>query len=117
MGDSISVGIVGTGISLPGKIVTNAELEKRVNTSDEWIRERTGIHERRIAGKEIATSDIAAEAAGMALKNAGVDPMEVDLIIVGTVTADMAFPSTACLVQEKLGAKRAAAFDLSAGCS
>lgn len=112
-----SAGITGTGASLPPKVMTNQELEKIVDTTDEWIRSRTGIHERRIAEKGVATSDLAAEAGKMALKNAGLDPAELDLILVCTITPDMTFPSTACFVQDKIGAYNAAAFDLAAGCS
>ena len=109
--------IVGTGSFVPDKILTNLELEKIVNTSDEWIVSRTGIKERRIADEETAASDLALKAAERALESAGIGPEEIDLIVVATITPDMAFPSTACLVQDKLRAKRAAAFDLSAACS
>lgn len=113
----MSVGIVGTGIYLPEKILTNADLEKIVDTNDQWIRERTGIEERRILDEGLATSDIAYRAALEAIRNAGVSPEEIDLILVATITPDMSFPATACLVQDKLGAVKAAAFDISAGCS
>lgn len=109
--------IIGTGSYLPEKILTNQELEKRVDTSDQWIQERTGIRERRIASDKEATSDLAVAAAQRALANAGVEPDELDFIIVATGTPDMLFPSTACLVQDRLWAKRAMAFDLSAACS
>src|SRR5690606_33732707 len=99
------------------KVLTNFDLEKMVDTSDEWIVTRTGIRERRIADPETATSDLAYEAARRALAHAQVDPKELDLIVVATVTPDMAFPATACLVQERLGAWSAGAYDLSAGCS
>lgn len=112
-----AVGIAGTGTALPDKILTNADLEKIVETSDEWIRTRTGIRQRRVAGADTATSDLAAAAAYKALAAAGVKPEEVDLIIVATASPDMLFPSTACLVQAKLGAGQAAAFDVSAGCT
>lgn len=112
-----SVGIIGIGSYVPERIMTNHDLEKVVDTSDEWIVERTGIKERRIAGPEIATSDLAVKAAQQAMRNAGVSADEIDLIIVATVTPDMAFPSVACLVQDQIGAVNAAAFDLSAGCS
>ncbi|MGE5575996.1 MAG: beta-ketoacyl-ACP synthase III [Syntrophothermus sp.] len=112
-----AVGIIGTGSEVPPRIVTNADLEKIVDTSDEWIRTRTGISERRIADPDMATSDLAVGAAKKALAAAGVEPEELDLIIVATVTPDMLFPSASCIVQDKLGAKKAAAFDLSAGCS
>ncbi|MDN5344314.1 MAG: 3-oxoacyl-[acyl-carrier-protein] synthase [Clostridia bacterium] len=110
-------GIVGTGSCLPERVVTNAELERIVDTSDEWIRTRTGIRERRLAGPDTAASDLAVPAAVKALDRAGIRPEDLDLIIVATVTPDTLFPATACLVQERLGARGAAAFDLSAGCS
>ncbi|MBM4129287.1 MAG: 3-oxoacyl-ACP synthase, partial [Nitrospira sp.] len=88
-----------------------------VETSDEWITERTGIKERRIASEQQAASDLAYEASRVALERAGLKPEDIDLIILGTVTGDMLFPATACLVQDKLGAKNAAAFDVNAGCS
>lgn len=112
-----SVGITGVGYSVPEKILTNADLEKMVDTSDEWIVERTGIRERRIAEADVSTSVLAAEAARKAIEDAKLTPEDIDLIIVATATSDMAFPSTACLVQHKIGAVNAAAFDLSAGCS
>jgi 3-oxoacyl-[acyl-carrier-protein] synthase III len=111
-----SVGITGVGMSVPEKVVTNADLEKMVETSDEWIRSRTGIRERRIAESHEASSDYAVRAARQAMAMAGVTPEEIDLIIVGTVTPDMPFPSTACIVQSAIGATRAAAFDMSAAC-
>jgi 3-oxoacyl-[acyl-carrier-protein] synthase-3 len=97
--------------------MTNADLEKMVETSDEWITTRTGIKERRIAAADEFTSDLAAHAARRALEQAGIGPEKVDLIIVATITPDMPFPSTACLVQQKIGARRAAAFDIEAACS
>ncbi|MBN2260968.1 MAG: ketoacyl-ACP synthase III [Clostridiales bacterium] len=112
-----SVGILGTGSALPEKILTNFDLEKMVETSDEWIVSRTGIKERRIADENTATSDLSYEAALKAMEMAGVTAEELDLIIVATVTPDMAFPATACILQDKLGAKNAAAFDLEAACS
>jgi len=112
-----TVSIIGTGSYVPERVMTNADLEKMVETSDEWIVTRTGIRERRIAGAEECTSDLAAEAARRALDNAGITAEEVDLILVATVTPDMAFPSTACFVQAKIGAKNAACFDVSAACS
>ncbi len=112
-----SVGIIGVGSYVPEKILTNKDLEKIVETSDEWIVERTGIKERRIAEADIATSDLGARAAEKALLDAGISADEIDLIIVATATPDMLFPSTACLVQDKIKASKAAAFDLSAGCS
>ncbi|MDO7905874.1 beta-ketoacyl-ACP synthase III [Paenibacillus sp. JX-17] len=111
------VGIIGTGKYVPEKILTNSDLEKIVETSDEWIVSRTGIRERHIAAPEQATSDLAYEAAQNALKSAGMTADQLDLIIVATITPDTSFPSTACILQDKLGAKRAAAFDLSAACS
>ena len=109
--------ITGVGSYVPEKILTNAELEKMVDTSDEWITTRTGIKERRIAAKDEFTSDMAAKAALRAMKMAGVTASQINLIIIATVTPDMPFPSTACLVQHKIGAKNAAAFDLEAACS
>ncbi|MCL4516974.1 MAG: ketoacyl-ACP synthase III [Firmicutes bacterium] len=112
-----SVGIIGTGSEVPPRVVTNADLEKMVDTNDEWIRTRTGISERRIADPDMATSDLAVGAARKALAAAGVKPEELDLIIVATVTPDTLFPSASCVVQDRIGARKAAAFDLSAGCS
>ena len=102
---------------MPEKILKNADLEKMVETSDEWITSRTGINERRIAAQDEFTSDMAAKAAVRAMKMAGVTASQINLIIIATVTPDMPFPSTACLVQHKIGAKKAAAFDLEAACS
>jgi len=112
-----TVSIIGTGSYVPERILTNAELEKMVDTSDDWIVSRTGIKERRMAAADEFTSDLAANAARRAIEQAGIDPDEIDLIIVATVTPDMFFPSTACFVQQKIGAKRAACFDVSAACS
>jgi len=109
--------IVGTGSKVPERVVSNDDLAKFVDTSDEWIRTRTGIRERRFCSKDEACSDLASAAAAAALEMGGIRADEVDCIIVGTVTGDMPFPSTACLVQERLGAKNAAAFDVSAGCA
>ncbi|MFP2932616.1 beta-ketoacyl-ACP synthase III [Pyxidicoccus sp. 3LG] len=109
--------IIGTGSYAPSRVVTNQELEQRVDTSDTWIRERTGIEERRQAAPEEATSDMAVHAARRALEMAGVSPEELDLIVVGTITADMPMPSCAAFVQAKLGAKRAFAFDVGAACA
>lgn len=109
--------ITGVGSYVPERILSNAELEKMVDTTDEWITTRTGIRERRIAGPEEATSDLAAQAARQAMAFAGIAPEAIDLIIVATITPDMPFPSVACLVQDKIGATRAAAFDLQAACS
>src|SRR3954470_18321122 len=112
-----TVSIIGTGSYVPERVLTNAELEKMVDTSDEWILTRTGIRERRIAAAEESTSDLAAKAAANALENAGISADEIDLVIVATVTPDMFFPSTACFVQTKIGAKNAACFDVSAACA
>ncbi len=109
--------ILGTGSYAPDTVLTNQDLEKMVETSDDWIVERTGIRERRIANKDIASSDLAFEAAKKALKAAGMKASQLDLIIIATVTPDMMFPATACIVQAKLGAKKAIAFDISAACS
>ncbi|WP_213617101.1 beta-ketoacyl-ACP synthase III [Paenibacillus lactis] len=111
------VGIIGTGKYVPEKILTNQDLEKMVDTSDEWIVSRTGIKERHVAAEHEATSDLAYHAAVNALKSAGMHAEDLELIIVATITPDMFFPSTACLLQDRLGAKKAAAFDLSAACS
>jgi len=113
----VNVRITGTGSSLPGKILTNADLEQMVDTSDEWITTRTGIKERRIAVEGEYTSTFAAEAGHHALAMAGVQADELDFIILSTVTPDFPFPSTACIVQDLLGATNATAFDLSAACS
>lgn len=113
----IRAGIKGVGSFLPEKVVTNADLEKLVDTNDEWISTRTGIRERRFAAPEVATSELAAEAGKKAIADAGIKPEDVELIIVATATPDMFFPATACLVQEKLGCVNSAAFDLLAGCS
>lgn len=102
---------------VPPRLLTNADLEKMVDTTDEWILQRTGIRERHVVDPGVATSDLAKEAALEAIRRAGLTPADIDLIIVGTVTPDMMFPSTACLVQEKIGASRAWGFDLSAACS
>jgi len=109
--------ISGVGSYVPAKVLTNAELARMVETTDEWITTRTGIKERRIAAKNEFTSDLATQAALRAMHRAGVTASHLDLIVVATITPDMPFPSTACLVQRKLGAYRAAAFDLEAACS
>jgi len=109
--------IVGTGSYVPEKVLTNQELERIVDTSNEWIISRTGIKERRITTDGEASSALATNAAENALEMAGISPEELDLIVVGTVTPDMLFPSVGCMVQDKLGAKKAAAFDVSAGCT
>lgn len=109
--------IIATGSYVPERVLTNFDLEKMVDTSDKWITERTGIKERRIANEDQAASDLAYEASKVVIEEAGLGANDIDLIIVATVTGDMLFPSTACLLQDKLGAKRAAAFDINAGCS
>jgi 3-oxoacyl-[acyl-carrier-protein] synthase III len=111
------VSITGIGCYAPRRVMTNEELAQIVDTSDEWIVERTGIRERRVAGPDEAMSDIALPAAKDALDQAGIDPASLDLVIVATVTPDMAFPSTGAILADQLGAKQAAAYDLSAGCT
>ncbi|MBM7702579.1 beta-ketoacyl-ACP synthase III [Metabacillus iocasae] len=113
----MNTGIIGIGRYVPEKVVTNKDLEKIMDTSDEWVRTRTGIEERRIAEDNEKSSHMAYEAALKALKNADVSAEDIDLIIVATVTPDYPFPSVACLIQERLGAKKAAAFDISAACA
>jgi 3-oxoacyl-[acyl-carrier-protein] synthase-3 len=112
-----SIGITGIGAYVPEKILTNDDLSQMVETSDEWITDRTGIKERRIAATEEAASDLALPAARKALEQAGLEGSELDLVIVATATPDMLFPATAAIVAEKLGAKEAAAYDLLAGCT
>uniref|UniRef100_A0A7C4AKG9 Beta-ketoacyl-[acyl-carrier-protein] synthase III n=1 Tax=Thermodesulfovibrio aggregans TaxID=86166 RepID=A0A7C4AKG9_9BACT len=109
--------IISTGSYVPEKVLTNFDLEKMVETSDEWITERTGIKERRIASPEQATSDLAYEASVKALKNAGLNAEDIDLIIVATISPDMLTPSAACILQMKLGAVNAIAFDINAACT
>jgi 3-oxoacyl-[acyl-carrier-protein] synthase-3 len=111
------VKISALGTYVPPRLLSNADLEKMVDTSNDWIMSRVGIRERHIVDKGVATSDLAVEAAKKALAQRGLAPSDIDVIIVGTVTPDMLFPSTACLVQHKLGAKGAWGFDLSAACS
>jgi 3-oxoacyl-[acyl-carrier-protein] synthase-3 len=113
----VPVGIAAVGSYVPPKALTNLELEQMVETSDEWIVTRTGIRERHVAGPEVASSDLAVLAARPALERAGVAPCDLDLIVVATVSPDMLYPATACIVQDRLGATRAAAFDLEAGCT
>ena len=109
--------ITGTGSYLPETVLTNLDLEKMVDTSDEWIRQRTGIVERRIAEDDIATSDLSVHAARLAIKRAHIDPLDIQMILVATVTPDTFFPSTACYVQKGIGAKNASAMDISAACA
>lgn len=109
--------IAGTGSCVPKQVVSNSDLEKRIDTSDEWIRTRTGIHQRHISSDQEPNSYLATKASLKALEMSKTDPGELDLIIVGTLTPDMPMPSVACLVQKELGAKKAGAFDLSATCS
>ena len=113
----ITAGITGLGAYLPKKVITNADIEKLVDTSDEWIRTRTGISERRMADDKEVTSDLAVNAARMALRDAKLEVEDVELIILATITPDMPFPATSCIVQAKLGAKNAACFDINAACS
>ncbi|MBY0095336.1 beta-ketoacyl-ACP synthase III [Mesobacillus maritimus] len=113
----MNAGIIGVGRFIPENIVTNLDLEKQMDTSDEWIRTRTGIEERRIAGDDMDTSGLGYRAAKKALEAANVAPEEIDMILVATVTPDQPFPSVACMLQDKLGAKKAAAMDVSAACA
>jgi len=115
--NKIRAEVAGTGVFLPNRILTNADLKKNLDTSDEWIRTRTGIHERRIAGDDESSSTLAIQAGKMALESAKVSPEVLDLIIVCTSTPDILFPATACFVQKGLGAINAAAYDISAVCS
>src|SRR5436853_1967371 len=112
-----TVSIVGTGSYVPEKVLTNEDLSRMVDTSDEWITTRTGIKERRIAAKDENTSDMAAKAALNAIEQAKISPKEIDLILVATATPDMLFPATACFVQKKIGATNAACLDISAACA
>jgi 3-oxoacyl-[acyl-carrier-protein] synthase-3 len=116
-GNGIAVGITGIGAYAPDRVLTNADLERMVDTTDEWIETRTGIRERHIAEPDQAASDLALPAAREALKEAGVDAEDLDLIVVATATPDMLFPATAAIVADELGAKQAAAYDLLAGCT
>lgn len=109
--------VVGTGSYLPEKVMTNRDIEKLCDTSDEWIRQRTGIEERRVAADGDGTSDLAVRAAKAALESAGVDPLDLELIICGTLTPDMMLPANGSLIQGKLGASNAAAYDVNAACS
>jgi 3-oxoacyl-[acyl-carrier-protein] synthase-3 len=117
LNNNLGAMIVSTGRAVPEKTLTNADLEQMVETSDQWIVERTGMKERHIVTEGIFTSDLAAEAANKALAQAGVPATAVDVIIVATITGDMPFPATACFVQHKIGAKNAVAFDIAAACS
>ena len=112
-----TVSIIGTGSYVPEKILTNEDLSRMVDTSDEWITTRTGIKERRIAAKDEHTSDMAAKAALKAIEQANISAEEIDLILVATATPDMLFPATACFVQKKIGATNAACLDISAACA
>ena len=109
--------ITSLGVYVPPRVLTNADLEQMVNTTEQWILERTGIHTRHLVSDGMATSDMAVEAARTALAARGLDPQDVEVILVATVTPDMLFPATACLVQDKLEARSAWGFDLSAACS
>jgi len=109
--------IIGTGSYAPERVLTNHDLEKMVDTSDEWIQRRTGMVERRIADKDTASSDLGIQASLRAIENAGIEPAEIDLIIVPTVTPDMFFPSTACFIQKGIKATKCPAFDIAVGCS
>jgi len=117
MSKAVKAQIIGWGAYVPRRVLTNADLAQMVDTSDEWIVERTGIRERRLAASDESTATMATIAAERTLANAGADPLAIDLIIVATATPDYLFPATACLVQRSIGAKSAAAFDLGAGCS
>jgi 3-oxoacyl-[acyl-carrier-protein] synthase III len=113
----MNAGIIGLGRYTPEKIVTNFDLEKQMDTTDEWIRTRTGIEERRYAADDVDTSDMAFEAAKDAIKDSGIDASQIGLILVATVTPDMPFPSVSAMIQDKLGATNAAAMDISAACA
>ncbi|UNC92758.1 beta-ketoacyl-ACP synthase III [Candidatus Contubernalis alkaliaceticus] len=117
MEQQVSAGIIGTGSFLPDQVLSNNDLEKLVDTRNEWICARTGIQERRIAQEDVSASDLAVEAARRALKKSCLSADRIDLIIVATITPDMFFPSTACIVQDRIGAVNAAAFDISAACT
>lgn len=113
----MAAGVLGIGKFVPERILTNFDLEKMMDTSDEWIRTRTGIEERRIADDQTDTSDMAYFAAEQAIKNAGLTPQDIDLILVATVTPDQPFPSVACMIQDRLGSNGSAAMDISAACA
>jgi 3-oxoacyl-[acyl-carrier-protein] synthase-3 len=116
-GNGVAVGFTGIGAYVPERVLTNFDLERMVETSDDWIATRTGIRERRIAAESEAASDLALPAARQALADADVDAADLDLVVVATATPDMLFPATAALVADKLGARKAAAYDLLAGCT
>lgn len=113
----MNAGIIGIGKYVPEKVVTNFDLEKIMDTSDEWIRTRTGIEERHFAADDQETSDLAVAAAKEAIANAGITPEEIGLILVATVTQDQTFPSVACMIQEQIGAVNAATMDQAAACA
>lgn len=117
MSQAARAAVTGLGIALPERVMTNADYEKIVDTSDEWITQRTGIKERHIVGEGESTATLGAEAARRALADAGIKPTDLDLIICATITPDMTCPSTACFIQDEIGAKDVAAFDLAAACS
>jgi len=112
-----TVSIIGTGSYVPEKILTNEDLSAMVDTTDEWITSRTGIKQRRIAAKDEHTSDMATKAAMAAIEQAKIAPIDIELILVATATPDMSFPATACFVQQKLGATKAACLDIAAACA
>ncbi len=114
---NISVGILGTGSYLPEKNLSNLDMEKIVETTDEWIKTRTGIENRRMAAPEEATSDMSTIAAKRAIEDAGISVEDIDMIICATITPDMFFPSTACIIQKNIGAINASAMDVSAACT
>ena len=114
---SINAGIIGVGMSVPDRVLTNADLTGIVETTDEWIVSRTGIKERRITDETTVSSDLGTEAALRAIENAGLNPSDIDLVICATATGDYIWPSTACIIQNRIGARHAGAFDLSAACS
>ncbi|WP_248514146.1 beta-ketoacyl-ACP synthase 3, partial [Sporosarcina sp. NCCP-2222] len=113
----MGAGLIGIGKCVPSQVVTNADLEKRMDTTDEWIRTRTGIEQRRIATDDMDTSDMAFAAAEEAIQNAGLKPEDIGMILVATVTPDRPFPSVATMIQDRLGCVNAAAMDLSAACA
>ena len=115
--NKVRAAVIGTGSCLPDKVVTNADMERLVETTDEWIFSRTGIRERRMVAEGQATSDLGAEASRRAIENAGLTPQDITLIICCTITPDHVFPSTACMIQNKIGASNTGGFDLSAACA